>query len=108
MSQEIDRRTAPRFKFEVPLTLEVNGQTLNTITEDLSPHGIQFSVSEEFEPHLPEILEVTLTLTPEITLAAKNKVRCQARVVRKIRSKIREVGIAARIESYEKVKAGGA
>jgi len=101
--EQDDRRSAPRFDFEVPLTVTIGGNELHTVTEDLSSHGLQFSLMDEQESRVPDVLELTLTLSPEVTLANPREVWCQVRVVRKIRSQIKGVGIAAKIEAYRQL-----
>jgi PilZ domain len=108
IEQNDDRRSAPRFNFEVPVTVSFSGSETTTVSEDLSSHGIQFNVTEEVGSQMPEVIELKLTLGSEVTLSAPQEVWCQARVVRKIRSQIKGVGIAARIESYTRVEPGQA
>ena len=84
------------------------GTELRTTTEDLSSHGVQFNVSEEFSEQIPDVIELTLTLSPDVTMSVPREVWCQARVVRKVRSQIKGVGIAAKIESYKHLGPGQA
>ncbi len=103
-----ERRTSPRFDFEVPVTVKVNDAELRTVTEDLSSHGVQFSIAEEHANELPEDVELTLTLGKELTLANPREVWCHARVVRKVRTTIKTISVSAEIVEYCNLPKGSA
>ncbi len=103
-----DRRSAPRFDLELPLTVKLLTGEARTKTDDLSSHGVQFSLDEDQVQHLPETLEFRVTLPSEVTLSTPREVCCQARIVRKVRSEIKRVAVSARIENYCAVPKGHA
>lgn len=102
----IERRGTRRFEMRLPLvvrTAVANGPLeAASETEDVSSHGLYFTVEKNLAPG--SAVEVLLTLPREITMSEPVRVRCQGRVVRvetKPQRESRTVGVAAVIDRYE-------
>jgi len=79
---QIERRAAQRFDFQLPVTLLVTGrnQSGNGFTQNLSASGAL--VCTDLALTEAEIVELTLIMPSEITLAENMPVRCRGRVLR--------------------------
>lgn len=97
----LERRCGQRFPYQVPVTLRVpsEGRHGTGFTQDLSSRGAMvwtdFSLSEG------QLVEMTLIMPSEITLAEDMNVCCRARVVRRDQTEGDKPGVALRIEHYE-------
>lgn len=112
MSEQDDRRRAPRIPAKVPVKLRpTEGTTpymLSAESINLSERGLYFSM--EGQPLEPGTrIEVSFTMPPDVTGGMAMKVRCVARVVRvEPQSKTdRKLGVAAHIERFETVVGEG-
>ncbi len=93
---------------EVPVKVKLHSGEVQTTTEDLSSHGLQFCIDAEQERFLPETVELRVTLPSEVTLSVPQEIWCQARVMRKVRSDIKRIAVSAKIEHYFRAAAGHA
>jgi hypothetical protein len=112
MSEQDDRRRAPRIPAKVPVKLKpTEGTTPYMLSGDsvnLSERGLYFMM--EGQPLEPGTrIEVSFTMPPDVTGGMAMKVRCVARVVRvEPQSKTdRKLGVAAHIERFETVVGEG-
>lgn len=78
----IERRSAQRFNaYQVAVTLKtLDGRTGTGFTLDLSSRGAL--VWTDFPLRADEVVDMTLVMPSEITLAEQMSVRCRARVLR--------------------------
>lgn len=98
----IERRCGQRFQYQLPVLLRVpsEGRSGAGFTQDLSSRGVLLWT--DFPLTEGKIIELTLVMPSEITLAEDMSVRCRARVLRLEHH--REEGkpaVAVRIEHYE-------
>lgn len=97
----IERRSCQRFEYQVPILLKVSGQERSGtgFTQNLSSRGAMlwtdFSLCEG------EVVDMTLVMPSEITLADDMSVCCRARVLRREQADSGKPAIALRIEHYE-------
>jgi len=99
---QIERRCGQRFlEFQVPVMLRAaDGRTGSGFTLDLSSHGAL--VWTDFPLSHNQMIEMTLIMPSEITLAEEMNVRCSARVLRFEFHRERATPAAAvKIERYE-------
>lgn len=98
----IERRSGHRFEqYQVPVQLQTSeGKSGNGFTLNLSSRGAL--IRTDFALSEGQIIEITLAMPTEITMAENPGVRCRARVVR-IQSAAdhSQPTIALRIEHYE-------
>jgi hypothetical protein len=96
----LERRGAQRFEVHLPVAIHFEGRTVPGFTQDLSGRGIFFYA----ETALPQgaIVELTLIMPSEITLAENLPVRCRGRVLRAGASLAgQRSGIAVQLDSYQ-------
>jgi len=97
----VERRLGQRFPYQVPVTLRVPGETRtgSGFTQDLSSRGAMLwtdlCVAEG------QIIEMTLVMPSEITLADDMNVCCRARVVRCEQAEGSKPALAVHIERYD-------
>ena len=97
----VERRCGQRFAYQVPVALRVPGQTRSGsgFTQDLSSRGAMLwtdlSLSEG------QIIEITLVMPSEITLANDMNVCCRARVMRCDQVDGGKPAVAVHIEHYD-------
>lgn len=107
LSQE--RRTMRRFYMRLPATVKMPGGIepgeIVTETQNVSARGIFFYLNKpasDYSVSQGELIEVTMTFPPNITLTDAVRVRFMARIVRIEQPlPVSRVGIAAVIEEYE-------
>lgn len=97
----IERRCGQRFPYQLPVLLRIPGEnhTGSGFTQDLSSRGAMvwtdLSLSEG------QLVEMTLVMPSEITLAEDMNVRCRARVVRREQVNGGKPAVAVHIEHYD-------
>lgn len=97
----VERRCGQRFPYQVPVVLRVPGETRSGagFTQDLSSRGAMLwtdlSLSEG------QLVEMTLVMPSEITLADDMNVCCRARVVRREQVDGGKPAVAIHIEHYD-------
>jgi hypothetical protein len=78
---QVERRTTRRFPLNLPVAVKRSGEgVIFAHTRDVSSRGICFYMSKPAS--VGEVIEFTLTLTPEITLTEAIRVRCHGRILR--------------------------
>ena len=97
----VERRGAQRFEVHLPLAIQFEGRTVPGFTQALSGRGIFFYAEAAF----PEgaVVELTLMMPSEITLAESMPVRCRGRVLRTSSDSAhasQRNGIAVLLDSY--------
>ena len=97
----IERRSAQRFPFQLPVALKSPGQANGAgFTQDLSARGAM--IWTDFPVSEGQVIEMTLVMPAEITLTEEMTVRCRARVLRRECPEAdRRAAIALRFEHYE-------
>jgi hypothetical protein len=97
----VERRCGQRFPYQLPVALRVPGETRtgSGFTQDLSSRGAMLwtdlSLSEG------QIVEMTLVMPSEITLADDMNVCCRARVMRCDQVNGGKPAVALHIEHYD-------
>lgn len=97
----VERRLGQRFPYQIPVTLRVpdGTRTGSGFTQDLSSRGAMLwtdlSLSEG------QIVEMTLVMPSEITLADDMNVCCRARVMRCDQVNGGKPAVAVHIEHYD-------
>ncbi len=97
-----ERRAMRRFDMRLPAAVRIAGEPeLSTETENVSARGIFFQLQRPLREG--DLIAVTLTFPPHVTLTEKVRVRFDARVIRVQAQSVSgaPVGIAAAIEAYE-------
>jgi hypothetical protein len=111
MSNQDDRRRAPRIPAKVPVKLRPTEGTTpymhSAESINLSERGLYFVMpGPGMEPGTK--IEVTFTMPGDVTGGMPMKVRCTARVVRvEPPSKDGKIGVAAHIDRFETVVGEG-
>jgi PilZ domain len=97
----IERRSGQRFPYQVPVVLRVpeEARSGSGFTQDLSSRGAM--VWTDLALSEGQLIEMTLVMPSEITLADDMKVCCRARVVRRDQAEGGKPAVAVRIEHYE-------
>jgi|SRR5579884_1693799 hypothetical protein len=97
----IERRCGQRFPYQIPVLLRVPGETRSGsgFTQDLSSRGAMLWTDLPLNPG--ELVDMTLVMPSEITLAEDMNVCCRARVVRREQVDGGKPAVAVRIEHYE-------
>lgn len=100
---DVDRRAAKRFRLQLPLSVRwidggVAGEAL-TVSRDISSRGVSFLLPRPIS--VGALVEVTLTLTHELTQAGPVWVRCLGRVVRSRQEADGAYRLSAAIDRYE-------
>lgn len=97
-----ERRAGQRFDFQIPVSLRVAGSHRegHGFTQNLSAKGISFCT--EMALAEGEMLEVTLVMPSEITMAESMPLRCRGKVLRASPSGVPIKCVAAvHLEHYE-------
>ena len=103
-----ERRALRRFAMKLPASVRVSGIPceFSTETENVSARGVFFYLDRWMMEGAR--VEVTMAFPPQVTLTDPVRVRFLARVVRVVPEKLAtRVGVAAVIEEYEFIRAGG-
>jgi hypothetical protein len=98
----IERRCGQRFAYQLPVQLRVpaEGRSGAGFTQDLSSRGALLWT--DFPLREGMVIEMTLVMPSEITLAEDMSVCCRARVLRRESHREEEKpAVAVRIEHYE-------
>jgi hypothetical protein len=98
---QIERRCGQRFPYQNPVLLRVpaDGRSGSGFTQNLSSRGAMLRTDLPLAEN--EIVEITLVMPSEITLAEDMNVCCRARVLRHEQGESGKPGVAVRIEHYE-------
>jgi hypothetical protein len=95
-------RKAPRFPSEQPVVARWSNGGVHEVpgeTRDVSEAGFFFYA--EFNPKEGSLVEVALTLPPEVTGNNSKHVLCRGKVVRAEPTDDNKYGIAVEMDSYE-------
>lgn len=97
----VERRCGQRFPYQVPVTMRVPGETRtgSGFTQDLSSRGAMLWTDLSLAEG--QMVEMTLVMPSEITLADDMSVCCRARVVRCEQTAGGKPAVAVHIEHYE-------
>lgn len=97
----IERRCGQRFPYQLPVLLRVPGEGRNGagFTQDLSSRGAM--VWTDLPLFDGQLVEITLVMPSEITLAQDMNVCCRARVVRREQAEGGKPAVAVHIEHYD-------
>lgn len=102
MSFEERRRTS-RLPLQVPIVLRWrNGSEMRearTVSEDVSSHGVFFSLPEGIKDGTT--VELEMTLPSQVALSGPSRIRCVGRVQRCEQEEGAKVGMAVSIKKYE-------
>ena len=98
-----ERRRTSRLPLQVPLVLRWrNGSKMRearTVSEDVSSHGVYFSLPEGIEDGTT--VELEMTLPSQVALSSASRVRCVGRVQRCEQEEGAKAGMAVSIKKYE-------
>lgn len=97
----IERRCGQRFPYQVSVLLRVPGEARSGagFTQDLSSRGAMLWT--DLPLNVGELVDMTLVMPSEITLAEDMNVCCRARVVRREQAEGGKPAVALHIENYE-------
>ena len=95
-----DRRVGQRFNINAPVALTIEGCEIPAYTRDMSSRGLYFYVTSAEGFTIGQILELSVTLPPEITLSTDCSIQCRGRLVRIDSARNDVTGIAAEIIEY--------
>ncbi len=97
----VERRLGQRFPYQVPVALRVSGETRtgSGFTQDLSSRGAMLWTDLCLAEG--QMIEMTLVMPSEITLADDMNVCCRARVVRCEQAAGGKPALAVHIEHYD-------
>lgn len=102
MSFEERRRTS-RLPLQVPIVLRWrNGSEMceaRTVSEDVSSHGVYFSLPEGIKDGTT--VEMEMTLPSQVALSGPSRVRCVGRIQRCEQEEGAPAGMAVSIKRYE-------
>jgi hypothetical protein len=98
-----ERRRASRLPLQVPILLRWrNGAEMRearTVSEDVSSHGVYFSLPEGILNGTT--VEIEMTLPSQVALSGPSTIRCVGRVQRCEQEEGAEAGMAVSIKRYE-------
>jgi hypothetical protein len=98
-----ERRRTSRLPLQVPILLRWrNGAEMRearTVSEDVSSHGVYFSLPEGIKDGTT--VEIEMTLPSQVALAGPSRIRCVGRVQRCEQEEGAEAGMAVSIKRYE-------
>jgi PilZ domain len=96
---QLERRVAQRFDFQLPVSLQVLGSSVegSGFTQNLSASGAL--VCTDLSLSDADVVDLTLIMPSEITLGESMRVRCRGRVMRASRDA--KHATAIRLEKYE-------
>ena len=97
----MERRSGQRFPYQVPVMLRVPGEARSGsgFTQDLSSRGAMLWTDLSLAEG--ELVDITLVMPSEITLAEDMNVCCRARVVRREQVEGGKPAVAVHIEHYD-------
>jgi len=97
----MERRCGQRFPYQVPVMLRVPGEARSGsgFTQDLSSRGAMLWTDLALAEG--ELVDMTLVMPSEITLAEDMNVCCRARVVRREQVEGGKPAVAVHIEHYD-------
>jgi len=97
----MERRCGQRFPYQVPVMLRVPGESRSGsgFTQDLSSRGAMLWTDLALAEG--ELVDMTLVMPSEITLADDMNVCCRARVVRREQVEGGKPAVAVHIEHYD-------
>lgn len=97
----IERRSSQRFPYQIPVLLRLAGQERSGTgcTQNLSSRGAMLWT--DFALSDGDVVEMTLVMPSEITLADDMNVCCKARVLRREKADGGKPAVALRIEHYD-------
>ena len=97
----MERRCGQRFPYQVPVMLRVPGEARSGsgFTQDLSSRGAMLWTDLALAEG--ELVDMTLVMPSEITLADDMNVCCRARVVRREQVEGGKPAVAVHIEHYD-------
>ena len=98
----IERRAGQRFDFQVPVSVQLGsgGRAGHGFTQNLSAKGL--SICTDMPLSEADILEVTLVMPAEITMAESMRLRCRGQVLRVTTSGVATKYVAAvHLQRYE-------
>lgn len=97
----VERRSAQRFDFHIPVTIRVaDEQSGAGVTYDLSASGML--VYTDMPLTVDSVVELTLVMPAEITMADNMRVRCRGRVLRvSPPNSATKAAVALHLERYE-------
>ena len=97
----VERRLGQRFPYQLAVTLRVPGETStgSGFTQDLSSRGAMLWTDLSLAEG--QMVEMTLVMPSEITLADDMNVCCRARVVRCEQAEGGKPAVAVHIEHYD-------
>jgi hypothetical protein len=97
----IERRCGQRFPYQLPVLLRVpsEGRSGSGFTQDLSSRGAM--IWTDLPLSEGQVVEITLVMPSEITLAEDMNVCCRARVVRREETEGGKPAVAVHIEHYD-------
>ena len=108
-----ERRTTRRYDLSLPIIVRMAAEKVSAQqtckTRDISTRGLYFVMDQDLEAG--SVLELTLTLPPEVTRGTEVFVHASGRVVRvepRIEDGNARKGIAAVIERYDIIRGEGA
>ncbi len=103
-----ERRAKRRFPMELPIQVSVGplAPRVTGITRDISAGGVFFLVDAQFG--MPQTVEFSFTLPPEITLTESITVQCVGKVVRAQAGEPGQTCLGATIERFTFVHTQGA
>jgi hypothetical protein len=96
-----ERRSGQRFPYQIPVRLRVPGEERrgSGLTQNLSSRGA--AVWTDVPLSDGQVVEMTLVMPSEITLAEDMNVCCRVRVVRRGNPEGGKEAVAVRIEHYD-------
>ena len=98
-----ERRRTSRLPLQVPILLRWrNGSEMRearTVSEDVSSHGVYFSLPEGIKDGTT--VEIEITLPSQVALSGPSRVRCVGRVQRCEQEEDAKAGMAVSINKYE-------
>jgi PilZ domain len=103
----IERRSGQRFPYQVPVLLRLpnEGGSGSGFTQDLSSRGAM--IWTDLPLSEGQVIDITLVMPSEITLAEDMNVCCRARVVRREQGEGAKRAVSVRIEHYEFLQRAG-
>lgn len=98
---QLERRVAQRFEFQLPVSLQVVGSSVegSGFTQNLSASGAL--VCTDLLLCDADLIDLTLIMPSEITLGESMRVRCRGRVMRVYSRRDAKHATAVRLEKYE-------
>jgi hypothetical protein len=104
-----ERRTTRRYDLTLPVVIRATNEPASSLqqgkTRDVSTRGVYFVVDQEVETGSE--LDITLTLTPEMTHGPEVLVRALGKILRieaRIEDGLARTGVAAVIERFDMIR----